>query len=184
VNNNTSAHKIKVCTKCNLSLPATKEYFYSQKNGLYGLYATCKKCKTEQAKNNYKWENVKRYVLTCKWCNKEFKADNKKRKFCSKDCQTEWQRNSQEYRDLHKGKCNQYGETSEREKVYADKFNEFYKGKFVYYSEFKDIDSKIKTECLSCGYVQERHAQCLRKKKNIKCDQCIKQKNNDSQYVR
>lgn len=34
----------KTCTKCGLKLEATNENFAKQKNGLYGLYASCKKC--------------------------------------------------------------------------------------------------------------------------------------------
>ncbi len=36
--------KLKTCTKCKKELPATKEYFHSQKKGKYGVRSHCKKC--------------------------------------------------------------------------------------------------------------------------------------------
>lgn len=39
---------VKTCTKCGQTLPATLEYFYKKKRGLYGLYARCKECHVEQ----------------------------------------------------------------------------------------------------------------------------------------
>jgi 5-methylcytosine-specific restriction endonuclease McrA len=34
----------KICTKCHQNLPATTEFFYKKKNGLYGLFSWCKVC--------------------------------------------------------------------------------------------------------------------------------------------
>jgi 5-methylcytosine-specific restriction endonuclease McrA len=34
----------KVCSRCHRELPATREHFYAKKNGLYGLYSSCKRC--------------------------------------------------------------------------------------------------------------------------------------------
>jgi hypothetical protein len=34
----------KTCTGCNTSFPATGDYFYSQKRGVFGLASRCKKC--------------------------------------------------------------------------------------------------------------------------------------------
>ena len=43
----------KVCTKCNISLSATLEYFHVQKRGKFGLRAVCKKCMSENFKVKY-----------------------------------------------------------------------------------------------------------------------------------
>lgn len=55
--------KTKVCTKCNLELPATKEYFHAKKNGLYGLASQCKKCRKEyfDSRKGIKQEYDKQY---------------------------------------------------------------------------------------------------------------------------
>lgn len=46
----------KVCTKCGVEYPATKEFFHADKSRKYGLYSMCKKCKRlkliEWNKNN------------------------------------------------------------------------------------------------------------------------------------
>ncbi|MBP8037983.1 MAG: HNH endonuclease, partial [Prevotella sp.] len=68
---------------------------------------------------------------------------------------------------------NQYGDVKKREKIYADKFNNTYKGLFEYCSGFKDIDSPFISRCLICGTEQERNAQCIRKHRPIKCNRCI-----------
>lgn len=34
----------KTCTKCNKELPATTEFFYKQKMGMFGIKSTCKDC--------------------------------------------------------------------------------------------------------------------------------------------
>jgi len=43
----------KVCTKCNNTLPATREYFHVLKKGKYGLRSVCKKCLAEAFKAKY-----------------------------------------------------------------------------------------------------------------------------------
>ncbi|QIG62291.1 HNH endonuclease [Tenacibaculum phage JQ] len=52
--------KTKTCTKCNLDLPATKDYFNSQKNGKYGLRSACKKCNKEYRKKYTSTEEYKK----------------------------------------------------------------------------------------------------------------------------
>lgn len=44
----------RVCTKCKLTLPATKQYFYASPLGRYGLKAICKKCHNEAARKDAK----------------------------------------------------------------------------------------------------------------------------------
>lgn len=177
MNNNISAQKMKECSKCKVMLPATSEHFYSQAKGLYGMHSVCKKCKSEYSRRAYEEKGIKkRHNLVCEWCGSGYKSETKKRRFCSKNCQADWQRNSDEYKEIHNGGRNQFGSVETREKVFSEKFNEKYNNKFIYHSEFKSIDETFMSECLSCGYVQERNAQCVRRNREIKCDQCIKQR--------
>lgn len=44
----------KTCTKCGQLLPATTEFFYKKKRGLYGLYAHCKQCHAKMTTPNSK----------------------------------------------------------------------------------------------------------------------------------
>ncbi|OMD20654.1 hypothetical protein BJP48_30840 [Paenibacillus odorifer] len=46
----------KVCTKCCLELPATKEYFQVNKMGKYGLQSQCKACRQKMAEKNHEIE--------------------------------------------------------------------------------------------------------------------------------
>lgn len=43
--------KSKTCTRCNLSFPATPEFFHRQKNGKYGLTSKCKLCKLSETES-------------------------------------------------------------------------------------------------------------------------------------
>lgn len=40
----------KTCVKCNSTFPATKQFWYKQKNGKHGLRSKCKKCSSEEMK--------------------------------------------------------------------------------------------------------------------------------------
>jgi len=42
---------MKICVKCGLKLPATKEFWYVQKAGKYGLRSKCKKCSCNEVKD-------------------------------------------------------------------------------------------------------------------------------------
>jgi len=66
---------------------------------------------------------------------------------------------------------NQFGFLEEREKRFKKEFENKYH-EFRYYSEFKSIDDYFKMQCKKCGYVQEKHAQCLRHSEEIICDNC------------
>jgi hypothetical protein len=50
----------KTCTRCGIRKPATKEYFYAQPRGLYGFFASCKKCDIERTTLNYR-QNPHKY---------------------------------------------------------------------------------------------------------------------------
>lgn len=174
--------KYKECTKCSRSLPATSEYYYKNKGLKDGLENTCKKCRKKRF-NRKSLERRKKglhliHELNCDWCKEDFKADTKDRRFCSRDCQYEWQRNSKEYKDiLDKGFLafhNQFGDYRTREERFINNFEEYNKG-FSYHSGFIDIDSYFKSECNACGHVQERSAICARpsrKERAISCEKC------------
>lgn len=43
--------QFKVCSSCNVRMPATSEYFHKQKAGKYGYTSKCKSCKNAQIKD-------------------------------------------------------------------------------------------------------------------------------------
>ena len=92
--------KTKVCTKCNKELPATKEFFYSDKKGKYGLHSRCKECMKEyRVKNRDK--KAKR--------DKEYYAKNKdKRNEYNKEWRTKNKDKIKEWRTKNKNKKNKY----------------------------------------------------------------------------
>ena len=64
----------KVCTKCGVEYPATKEFFRTDKSRKYGLHAHCKKC---SKLNHLKWckensEKVKAY-------SRKYNAENREK---------------------------------------------------------------------------------------------------------
>lgn len=176
-------NKLKVCKKCNERLPATLEYFYKVKGNNDGLHGTCKECRTKQTRKAAKKRREEgRHLihdLVCDWCGIDFKGDTEHRRFCSTDCQYTWQRESKEYRTIHKnnglksGKYNQYGSPEERENRFKKQFESKYLS-FEYYSEFKGSEDAFKMKCRICGHVQERNAQIVRPSRNeeLQCDNC------------
>lgn len=77
--------KTKICTKCGEEFPATREHFYKNKNGKFGLYAKCKDCHNKVSKN-YRDRNKEKYKKyreehkeeMAKY-NKKYWAENKER---------------------------------------------------------------------------------------------------------
>lgn len=69
---------IKQCSKCGVEYPATAEFFYSNKNGLYGLRSDCKACRREH-KRQYYAENAEKVLAY----NRQWLAKNpdKKREY-------------------------------------------------------------------------------------------------------
>jgi len=59
----------------------------------------------------------------------------------------------------------------EREKKFKDVFENKFPG-FAYHSGFKNVDSYFKYKCRKCGVIQEKNAQCVRRKKKLRCDNC------------
>ena len=69
----------KICSRCNIEYPASTEYFYRDKNGLYGLRSICKMCqkniekKTKRKLRNQnlniikiirkRFKNIKEYIV-------------------------------------------------------------------------------------------------------------------------
>lgn len=43
--------QFKICSACNVKMPATSEYFHKQKAGKYGYTSKCKSCKNAQIKD-------------------------------------------------------------------------------------------------------------------------------------
>jgi len=63
----------KVCTKCNQEFPATKEYFYEDARGKYGLYSRCKLCFNKISAKAKKKAEYKEYA---KNYNKKYYDEN------------------------------------------------------------------------------------------------------------
>lgn len=53
----------KICTKCKRELPATLDFFYKQKRGLFGLHSRCKECYREYDNSEKRKESKKLWVL-------------------------------------------------------------------------------------------------------------------------
>lgn len=175
--------KYKKCTKCSKSLPITSEYYYKNKAIKDGFENTCKECRKKRAMEKDKERREKGlhliHELNCDWCKGNFKADNKDRRFCSRDCQFEWQRESEEFRKIldagFLATDNQFGDYETRKERFIDNFEKYNEG-FLYHSEFINVDSRFKSECKKCGHVQERSATCAipsRKEKVISCEKCV-----------
>ena len=50
---------MKTCTKCKTEYPATREYFYKQKDGKFELHSHCKKCFLKKQKQYYQQNRKK-----------------------------------------------------------------------------------------------------------------------------
>lgn len=66
----------KECKECKKIFPDTKEYYYTFPSSGY-VYKICHTCRLNR---------LKKYKKICLCCGKEFKAWEKKGKFCSKHC--------------------------------------------------------------------------------------------------
>lgn len=124
----------------------------------------------EEHRKEYKKKH--KYKITCDWCGEEKMVNNSNQRFCSTDCQYEWQRNSKEYKKIMR---NNLG-IKKKEGLVKD-FKEKFENKFPafkYHSEYKGADDYFKMECRRCGHVQERNAQLVRPSRNKKltCDKC------------
>jgi len=69
--------KTKICTKCKKELPATKEYFYGNPGGKYGLNSDCKVCTCERTKK-YRMEHKEEIRIFKKKYSKEHSLELKK----------------------------------------------------------------------------------------------------------
>lgn len=49
-----------------------------------------------------------------------------------------------------------------------------YNPNIIYYSGYKDSESKVKLKCIKCGNIFERYASCVRTNKKIRCYECEK----------
>lgn len=59
----------KRCTKCGRELPATTEFFYSNRGGKFGLYSRCKQCRNEVSRQWGKDHPDKRAIYSKNWIN-------------------------------------------------------------------------------------------------------------------
>lgn len=73
---------------------------------------------------------------------------------------------------------------ADRKKKFIDDFNELYKGKYEYVSGYYHSDKPFKMKCCVCGNTQERSAQAVRRKKEIKCNGCANIKREADKSIR
>lgn len=87
----------------------------------------------------------------CLVCGKDTKEE--RNKYCSIECTL-------------KSKHERYGID------FANRFNSFYSGSFVYVGGYQNCDSTIDCKCLRCGTVKHTTAWYLRHEAKIICDKC------------
>jgi hypothetical protein len=90
------------------------------------------------------------------------------------DCQYDWQRESEEYKNAIRESLsieNRPELIEEFKEKFEDKFPDF-----KYHSEYNGSENKFKMKCKKCGHVQERNAQVIRSSGSdeIICDNCRK----------
>lgn len=69
---NIDNQKTKTCSVCGEKYPATTEYFYKKKNGLYGLESRCKNC-AKLKRTNDRIKNNKTKTITISLSEDEYK---------------------------------------------------------------------------------------------------------------
>lgn len=72
--------------------------------------------------------------------------------------------------------------TDKNEIQFANAFNDKYQN-FKYHSGFESVDAYFVSECKICGSLQKRSAQCLRRDREIKCNNCIEINKARKQFV-
>ena len=99
----------------------------------------------------------------CDWCGIQYKFKNKKQRFCSIECLHEWQRNSDEYKELFKPSLSEFIEQIEIKYPFME-----------YHSGFKNREGRFKYRCKLCGVISEVTCQIVRPswKKKTKCATC------------
>lgn len=60
---------------------------------------------------------------------------------------------------------------ADREKKFKEDFEKLFPD-FKYHSGFTSVDKPFFSECRQCGYIIERNAQCIRRDKEVQCDNC------------
>jgi len=132
------------------------------------------KCCSKQCRRKYYKLNP-RYLLKCKHCSKDFKSNNKKQIYCSVDCASE----SGIFKETGKisGRIS-IDKLGEREEEFKVKFENRFPG-FEYVKGYSICESKIICKCNQCGVTKERSAQCVRSKKEVRCDTCSKIKSDN-----
>lgn len=167
--------KTKTCKRCGITYPATSEYFYKNPKTRDGLRGECKQCKNELASRYASERRSKglhlRFDSVCEWCGKEFKSENKGRRFCSRDCQHAWMRETGQYKQNRKKSIASLEPIHEQR--FIKRFEQMYP-QFKYHSGYTGADDVFKCECRVCGYVQERNAQVARPShdKGLRCEKC------------
>lgn len=72
----------------------------------------------------------------------------------------------------------------ERERHFAQKVNNKYKGVFSYHSGFAGVENSFDLLCLRCGHIQRKSAKCIRNKNVPRCDNCYRELINDRKKLR
>jgi hypothetical protein len=150
---------MKVCSSCKRELPATFEYFHSnKKDGKKILYSICKDCKRG------KYKQCEPMLKNCSFCGKPFQALRSTKNYCSRKCNTYANRNINF--DSYKPR------SSKKRKKCPICNKEVVSSKRKYCDECKKI--KLIKKCVICG------EQFQTKIYNEHAKYCLKCRNKDS----
>lgn len=154
----------KACVSCKEIFPNDKQFFHKKKKDT--LDSKCKKCRKETSFI---------HDCLCEMCGVGFKSDKKSRRFCSVACRANWQKNSEEYKDIMmtRDMTNMNKSVDVRESEYIEKFNDRYEG-FEYVGGYNHIHTDIEIMRRACGNTIKRSAHVLHTPSDIECEHCKK----------
>lgn len=150
----------KTCTKCNVTYPATLEYFGKEKNGKFGLRSKCKSCRSEERKK-YSEENKEKI----KKSNKIYlqKTIEKRKKYYleyPKEKRREHYRQNREKYIEYSKKYHQenYEKNKHDLKERVKRYQKTPRGREV--GRIKDNKRRLKIKELPCNFTEIEWAEC------------------------
>lgn len=126
---------MKVCNACNRNLPATFEFFHTnKKKGRVFLYSVCKECK------NKKYKKKEQENTHCLYCGDKIECKRNNKKYCSRRCAIYYNKPPgyipQHRKPQKNHECANCGECT-------------VKGRYKYCDKCKNLS--VSRNCKSCG---------------------------------